>query len=322
MGKKRNQGKGGGKAGGRPPGDRELAELTGHAREFSRPYRVTDGEHFRLAGFDPGDTGDLEAEDKPAAQAALADGVRTLARLQDMLWAQDRWALLLVFQAMDAAGKDGVIKHVLSGVNPQGCQVASFKAPSAEELDHDFLWRCQRHLPERGRIGIFNRSYYEEVLVVRVHPEILARQKLPAQLVGKGIWKERLRDIRAFERYLAGNGVLIRKFFLHVSRGEQKKRFLERIDDPAKNWKFAAGDVAERERWKDYRAAYEEAIRATATPEAPWYVVPADNKWFTRVVVAAAVIDALDSLDLAYPSLGKDQHAELAEARRALAAEK
>ena len=216
-----------------------------------------------------------------------------------MLYAQDRWAVLLIFQAMDAAGKDGAIKHVMSGVNPQGCQVYSFKAPTAEDLDHDFLWRCMKRLPERGRIGIFNRSYYEETLVVRVHPEFLAKQKLPPELVTKDIWKERFQDIRSFERYLTRNGVVIRKFFLHVSKKEQKKRFLERLEEPEKNWKFSANDAKEREHWDDYMEAYEDMIRNTATKDAPWYVVPADNKWFTRVVVAAAVIDALASLDLA-----------------------
>jgi PPK2 family polyphosphate:nucleotide phosphotransferase len=238
------------------------------------------------------------------------------------LYAQDHWAVLLIFQAMDAAGKDSAIKHVMSGLNPQGCQVASFKAPSTEELDHDFLWRCQRHLPERGRIGIFNRSYYEEVLVVRVHPEILGRQKLPRELLeDKKIWKRRYEDIAAFERYLAHNGTIVRKFFLHVSKKEQKRRFLERLDTPAKNWKFSAADVKERGCWKDYMAAYEEMIRRTATPAAPWYVVPADNKWFTRVVVAAAVVESLASLDLRYPPVGPEQRKELDEARALLMAE-
>ena len=292
-----------------------------HARELSKPFCVTNGRRFRLEDVDPRDTGDLKSEDKDRAKEALALGVDALAQLQDMLYAQDKWAVLLIFQAMDAAGKDGAIKHVMSGVNPQGCQVAAFKGPSAEELDHDYLWRCQRHLPERGRIGVFNRSYYEEVLVVRAHPEILARQKLPPSLVTRRIWKERFEDIRAYERYLSRNGILIRKFFLHVSRREQKKRFLERIDMPQKNWKFSAADVREREYWKQYMAAYEDAIRATATPEAPWYVVPADNKWFTRIVVAAAVVDALASLGLAYPTVGTAQQKELATARRALLAD-
>jgi PPK2 family polyphosphate:nucleotide phosphotransferase len=248
-------------------------------------------------------------------------GGEALAELQDMLYAQDRWAVLLIFQAMDAAGKDGAIKHVMSGVNPQGCQVASFKAPSAEDLDHDYLWRCQKHLPERGRIGIFNRSYYEEVLVVRVHPEILQGQKIPPAVLGEDVFERRYKDIRAYEKYLGRNGVLIRKFFLHVSRKEQKRRFLERLENPDKNWKFSAGDAAERAHWKDYMRAYEDMIRGTATPEAPWYVVPADNKWYTRVVVASAVVDALASLDLSYPKVGKAKLAELAQARKALMAE-
>ena len=243
-----------------------------------------------------------------------------LAEFQDKLYAQDRWSLLLIFQAMDAAGKDGTIKHVMSGVNPQGVQVYSFKAPSPEELDHDYLWRCMRGLPERGRIGIFNRSYYEEVLVARVHPEILERQKLPPQLVTKHIWDERYEDIRNFERYLARNGVVIRKFFLHVSKGEQKRRFLARLDEPEKNWKFSASDVAERGYWKDYQRAYEDAIRETATEEAPWYVVPADHKWFTRLVVAAAIVDALAGLGLHYPKVTPEQRRALAAARRELLA--
>lgn len=285
---------------------------------LSRPFRVTQGRRFRLRDVDPADTLGLQAEDKPRAREALAAGVEALARLQDRLYAQNRWAVLLIFQAMDAAGKDSAIKHVMSGVNPQGCQVYSFKAPSAEELDHDFLWRCCKRLPERGRIGIFNRSYYEETLIVRVHPELLARQQLPPELVTRRIWKERFQDIRAFERYLHRNGVLVRKFFLHVSKAEQKRRFLERIENPDKNWKFSAADVAERRHWDAYMAAYEDMIRHTATPEAPWYVVPADHKWFTRLVVAAAVIDALASLDLRYPELGPAQRKELAAARRAL----
>jgi PPK2 family polyphosphate:nucleotide phosphotransferase len=281
---------------------------------------VTKGEAFRLKDIDPGDTAHLESEDVDRAKEALQAGIEMLADLQDMLYAQDRWSVLLIFQAMDAAGKDGTIKHVMSGVNPQGVQVFSFKAPSAEDLDHDFLWRCQRCLPERGRIGIFNRSYYEEVLVARVHPEILARQKLPPELVTKRIWEERYEDIRSFERYLARNGTLVRKFFLHVSKGEQKRRFLSRLDEPEKNWKFSANDVAERRHWKDYQRAYEDAIRATATPEAPWYVVPADHKWFTRLVVAAAIVDALSGLDLHYPKVSAAQRKALAVARRELEA--
>jgi PPK2 family polyphosphate:nucleotide phosphotransferase len=248
--------------------------------------------------------------------------VQLLAEMQDKLYAQDRWSLLLVFQAMDAAGKDGTIKHVMSGVNPQGCEVASFKAPSSEELDHDFLWRCMPWLPNRGHIGIFNRSYYEEVLVVRVHPEFLTGQKLPPELVTKRIWEERYKDINNFEQYLARNGTVIRKFFLHVSKKEQKKRFLERLDEPEKHWKFSATDVAERAHWNEYMKAYEDMIRATATPHAPWYVVPADNKWFTRLVVAAAVVDALEGLKLHYPKVDKKKRAELAAARKLLMQER
>jgi PPK2 family polyphosphate:nucleotide phosphotransferase len=302
--------------------DVKLGKVIKSSRKLSKPFRVKDGKRFRLADVDPEDTGGLKAEDKPRAIEALQIGIETLQTLQDMLYAQDRWAVLLVFQAMDAAGKDGAIKHVMSGVNPQGCQVASFKAPSAEELDHDYLWRCQRHLPERGRIGIFNRSYYEEVLVVRVHPELLTKQKLPPALAGKNIWKNRYKDIRSFEKYLCRNGVVIRKFFLHVSRKEQKKRFLERLDEPEKNWKFSAADARERAFWNDYMEAYEEMIRETSTPDAPWYVVPADNKWFTRVTVAAAVIDALGSLDLHYPKVDDAKMAALKEARGALLSEK
>jgi PPK2 family polyphosphate:nucleotide phosphotransferase len=298
----------------------KLDKIVKRSRRLVRPHRVSDGNRFRLADVDPGDIGPLKAEDKARAKQALQAGVQALTGLQDMLYAQDRWSVLLIFQAMDAAGKDGAIKHVMSGVNPQGCQVASFKAPSAEDLDHDFMWRCQKQLPERGRIGIFNRSYYEEVLVVRVHPELLEKQKIPPGLVGRDVWEDRYRDIRSFERYLGHNGTLIRKFFLHVSRKEQKRRFLERLEDPEKNWKFSSADAVERGYWKDYMRAYEEMIRATATEDAPWYVVPADNKWYTRTVVAAAVVDALASLDLRYPKLGKSQLAELAKARESLLA--
>ena len=287
-------------------------------REFARPYRVTNGRKFRLQDYDPADTLHLSGEDKPRAQLGLQRGVEYLAGLQDVLYAQDRWSVLLIFQAMDAAGKDGAIKHVLSGVNPQGCQVTSFKSPSAEELDHDYLWRCMRALPERGRIGIFNRSYYEEVLVVRVHPELLAGQKLPQQFVTKKIWKQRYEDICNVERYLARNGTLILKFFLHVSEDEQKKRFLERLDDPDKNWKFSMADAREREHWGAYMRAYEDMIRHTATEEAPWFVVPADNKWFTRVAVAAAIIDGLHSLELRYPKVDARKKQELAAARAEL----
>jgi PPK2 family polyphosphate:nucleotide phosphotransferase len=252
----------------------------------------------------------------------LIRGVEALEQLQEKLYAQDRWALLLIFQAMDAAGKDGAIKHVMSGLNPQGCQVYSFKAPSAEELDHDFMWRTTCRLPERGRIGVFNRSYYEEVLVVRVHPEILASQRLPATLVTRNIWRERYEDINAFERYLARNGTIVRKFFLHVSPDEQRQRFLDRLDEPGKNWKFSLGDVRERRHWTDYMAAYEDMIRHTSTPESPWYVVPADHKWFTRLVVVAAILDALGSLRLAFPTVAPEHMKELGAARVALANEK
>jgi PPK2 family polyphosphate:nucleotide phosphotransferase len=297
-----------------------LRKVIQGARETASDYRVTRGKGFRLKDVDPDDTGPFTPGEKAKGEEILRAGIGALATLQDMLYAQDRWSVLLVFQAMDAAGKDSAIKHVMSGLNPQGCQVASFKAPSNEELDHDYLWRCQRHLPERGRIGIFNRSYYEEVLVVRVHPELLAKQKLPPALVGKNIWRERYEDIRAFERYLGRNGCVIRKFFLHVSKKEQKQRFLERLDQPDKNWKFSVADAAERERWTDYMRAYEDTIANTSTGEAPWYVIPADHKWFTRVVVASAVIEALASLDLAYPEVGAAQRRELKAARQALLA--
>jgi PPK2 family polyphosphate:nucleotide phosphotransferase len=284
-------------------------------------YRVTKGKQFRLKDHDPADTHGMKSESKQEAKELLQRGVELLAEYQDKLYAQDRWAVLLIFQAMDAAGKDSTIKHVMSGVNPQGCEVYSFKAPSDEELDHDFLWRCVPWLPNRGHIGIFNRSYYEEVLVVRVHPEILAAQKLPPELVTKRIWEERYADIGNFERYLSRQGTVIRKFFLHVSQEEQKKRFLERLDEPEKNWKFSAADVKERRYWDDYMAAYEKMIRATATPDAPWYVVPADNKWFTRLVVGAAVVKTLDDLELHYPKVGKKKRAELAAARATLLGE-
>jgi PPK2 family polyphosphate:nucleotide phosphotransferase len=301
-----------------PPPKVDLDTVIKRARKLSRPFRVSDGTRFRLKDIDPGDTLDLTSGDKPRAKEALAVGVEALAALQDRLYAQDSWAVLLIFQAMDAAGKDGAIKHVMSGVNPQGCEVYGFKSPSPEDLDHDFLWRCMKVLPQRGRIGIFNRSYYEEVLAVRVHPEFLAGQKLPPRLVSKDIWKERFQDIRSVERYLTRNGVVIRKFFLHVSNEEQKKRFLERCETPEKNWKFSANDIKERGYWKRYMDAYEDMIRHTATEEAPWYVVPADNKWFTRVIVAGAVVDALASLNLEYPEVDKAKLKELAAAKQAL----
>lgn len=287
---------------------------------FIAPYRVDDGRKFRLDRHDPADTGGLGDEAKDDAKSWLQETIEWLAEEQEKLFAQDRWAVLLVFQAMDAAGKDSTIKHVLTGINPQGCHVTSFKAPTSTELDHDFLWRSSLALPERGRIGIFNRSYYEEVLVVRVHRDILAGQKLPPALVGKRIWKERLEDIAAYERYLSRNGVAIRKFFLNVSREEQARRFLERIDDPAKNWKFSARDVDEREHWDAYMEAFEDTIRATASPEAPWFVVPADNKWFTRAVVAGAIVDLMEGLGLRYPELDPAERGQLASIRERLAA--
>ena len=287
-----------------------------------KPFRVTDGSKFRLDRVDPGDTCGLKSEFKDEAPELLARGIKRLNELQERLYAQDRWAVLLIFQAMDAAGKDSTVKHVMSGVDPQGVDVWAFKQPSPEELDHDFMWRCLRRLPERGHIGIFNRSYYEEVLVVRVHPDILGAQKLPPELMTKNIWDERFQDIRAFERYLARNGTVIRKFFLHVSKTEQRKRFLERIDEPAKNWKFELNDVHERQHWKEYMRAYEDAIRETATEHAPWFVVPADHKWFTRMVVAAVVVEALEELDLHFPKVTTKQRAELGAARRMLEKEK
>jgi len=280
-------------------------------------FRFTSGKGFRLGGCDPHDTAGLDIEKDHAADL-LQRGVERLAELQDMLYAQDRWSVLCIFQAMDAAGKDGAIKHVFSGVNPQGCQVHSFKAPTSVDLDHDFLWRHSTALPERGRIGIHNRSWYEEVLVVRVHPNLLAGQKLPPRLVGKRIWKERLEDIAAYERYLARQGTVVLKFFLNVSKAEQKRRFLARIEEPEKNWKFSAGDVAERAHWDAYMDAYEAAIRATAAPHAPWYVVPADQKWFTRLAVVAAIVEALEGLGLHYPKVTKEEKAALEVARKAL----
>jgi PPK2 family polyphosphate:nucleotide phosphotransferase len=296
----------------------ETKTLIKQAKKLSDKFRVTDGESFRLKKFDPADTLDFTSDDKPRAEELLSDGVQLLAKLQDKLYAENRWAVLLIFQAMDAAGKDGAIKHVMTGINPQGCEVYAFKTPTSEELDHDYLWRCMKRVPERGRIGIFNRSYYEETLVVRVHEEFLANQKLPAHLVTKNIWKERLRDISNFERYLTHNGIAVVKFYLHVSKDEQQKRFLERIDNPDKNWKFSLADIHERQHWSAYMDAYEQTIQATATKFAPWYVVPADNKWFTRMVVASAVIRTLESLDLQYPQLSKAELEALDAARASL----
>jgi PPK2 family polyphosphate:nucleotide phosphotransferase len=296
-------------------------EILDRIQKYVQPYCITRGKGFQLKDFDPGDTRGLVL-DKGEASDLLQRGTEWLAEEQDMLYAQDRWSLLLVFQAMDAAGKDGTIKHVMSGVNPQGCQVFSFKQPSSEELSHDFLWRYSKRLPERGRIGIFNRSYYEEVLVVRVHQEILERQNLPAPFVTKRIWDERLSDIAHFEDYLTRQGVVILKFFLHLSRREQKKRFMARLDRPDKHWKFSPSDVHERKFWDDYMHAFEEAIRATASLHAPWYVVPADNKWFTRLLVAAAIVEAVEKLDLTYPTVGPEKRRQLQTIRATLSRQK
>jgi len=281
-------------------------------------YRIEQGKHFSLKDHDPADTHGLKSELKPQAKKLLANGVKELSLLQDILAAQDHWGLLLIIQAMDAAGKDGTIKHVMSGVNPQGVDVSSFKAPSAEELHHGYLWRCMKCVPGRGRIGIFNRSYYEEVLVVRIHPQILESQKLPKSLVTKHIWQERFEDINNFERYLTRNGIAVVKFYLHLSKKEQKRRFMERLDTPDKNWKFSTFDVKERQSWDAYQESYEDMIRHTASEHAPWYVVPADNKWFTRLVVAQAVVDALKRMNLKYPKVSGDERAALAEARQQL----
>jgi PPK2 family polyphosphate:nucleotide phosphotransferase len=296
-------------------------EILDRIQKYVDPFRITKAKGFRLKDFDPGDTRGLKL-DKGEAAELLQRGAEWLAEEQNMLYAQDSWSLLLVFQAMDAAGKDGTIKHVMSGVNPQGCQVFSFKQPSREDLDHDFMWRYVKCLPERGRIGIFNRSYYEEVLVVRVHPEILRRQRLPPRSVGKRIWDERLADIAHFEDYLMRQGTILLKFFLHVSREEQKRRFMERLDKPRKHWKFSSADIRERGFWGDYMDAFEEAIRATAAPHAPWFIVPADNKWFTRLVVAAAIVETVENLDLSYPKIDAAKKKELATARAALARER
>lgn len=289
------------------------------SRKLVKTFRVDNGKQFRLKEHDPAHTAGVK---KNEAQELLEEGIEKLTELQDKLYAQDRWALLLIFQAMDAAGKDGVIKHVMSGVNPQGCQVYSFKAPSPEELDHDYMWRAAVRLPERGRIGIFNRSYYEEVLVVRVHPELLKAQRLPPLLVTENIWKHRFEDICSFERYLTRNGVVIRKFFLNVSREEQKRRFLARLDEPEKNWKFSPADVRERGFWSDYMNAFEDMIRHTSTPEAPWHVIPADKKWFTRIAVAEAIIQTLEDLDVSYPTVDPEKAKELAAARKFLEGKK
>jgi PPK2 family polyphosphate:nucleotide phosphotransferase len=298
-----------------------MKDFLKQAKKYSEPFRITDGKSFRLKQIDPANTLSFDSDEKPKAQQALEAGVELLAKLQDKLYAQDRWAVLIIFQAMDAAGKDGAIKHVMSGVDPQGCEVYSFKSPSAEELDHDFLWRCAKRVPERGRIGIFNRSYYEETLIVRVHQNFLEGQKLPLDVKTKDLWKRRYQDITSFERYLSHNGVMVLKFFLHISKEEQKQRFLARIDDPGKNWKFSLNDVRERKHWDEYMDAYEDTIRHTASKHAPWYVVPADNKWFTRLVVASAIVTNLNALDLDYPKLDQEGVKALEEARKSLAAD-
>jgi len=297
-------------------------ELISRAKKFSNSYCVGDGKNFKLKDYPTQDYHDIKKKEKVAAKELLQMGVKTLAMMQDMMYAQDKWSLLLIFQAMDAAGKDGAIKHVMSGLNPQGCQVTSFKAPSAEDLDHDFLWRCKKRLPERGRIGIFNRSYYEEVLVVRVHEQILHSQKIPKKLVTKKIWEERFSDIRHFEDYLNRNGTVVIKFFLNLSRNEQKKRFLDRIDNPDKNWKFSASDAKERKYWDDYMKAYEQMITYTSTEKSPWYVIPADNKPYARIAVASAVINAMDSLDFSYPEVSKEKITELQVVKEELLSEK
>ena len=294
------------------PTEKQLERI----RKFIKPYRITDGKSFKLKDIDPDDTGEFGKGDKERFKETLDEGIEVLRELQEKLYADDKWGVLLIFQAMDAAGKDGAIKHVFSGINPQGCQVNSFKSPSTEELDHDYLWRCMKSLPERGRFGIFNRSYYEEVLVVRVHPEYLKAQKLPEE--DNNIWKKRFKDISQFEKYLSHNGFIVLKFFLHVSKKEQKKRFLDRLDKPEKNWKFSHADVKERQHWDKYMEAYEDMIRNTASEYAPWFVVPADNKWYTRVVVAGAIIDALESLNLQFPQLDEKKLEDLKNAREAL----
>ncbi|WP_204251803.1 polyphosphate kinase 2 family protein [Flavobacterium tistrianum] len=294
-------------------------ELLHRAKKFSEQYCVGDDKNFTLKDKPTSYSGEAE---KFSVQKTLKMGIKALAAMQDILYAQDKWSVLIIFQAMDAAGKDGAIKHVMSGINPQGCQVSSFKGPSSEELDHDYLWRCQKHLPERGRIGIFNRSYYEEVLVVRVHEQILKSQKIPEKLIKENIWENRFEDIRNFEKYLNRNGTVVIKFFLNVSKEEQKRRFIERVDNPDKNWKFSAADAKERGYWDDYMHAYEELIKNTSTKKSPWYVIPADNKSYARIAIASAIIHALDEMDLEYPKVSPEKIAELNEVKKALLEEK
>jgi PPK2 family polyphosphate:nucleotide phosphotransferase len=294
----------------------KIHKFAKEAARIAEPYRITKGKHFRLKDWEPADTGDIDAKDE--GEKMLSDGRKALTELQQKLYAQDKWALLIILQGMDAAGKDGVVSHVMSGVNPEGCDVWSFKHPSDEELNHDYLWRAHKCIPERGKIGIFNRSYYEEVLVVRVHPRTMKSERLADTLVTKDVWDQRYEEMNAFEKYLTRNGVLVRKFFLHLSKGEQKKRFLERVDDPGKNWKFSEADIKERGFWKDYQKAYEEMIQKTATKDSPWYIVPADNKWYARLVVAGAIIESLDSLQLKYPVADKAKKRELEQVRKLL----
>ena len=303
----------------------KIHKFTKEAARIAEPYRIAKGKKFRLKDWDPADVGHLDSKDgdpKDEAHELLEHGTQLLNVLQQKLWAQDKWALLIILQGMDAAGKDGVVSHVMSDVNPQGCEVWSFKQPSHEELDHDYLWRAHQRVPSRGKIGIFNRSYYEEVLVVRVHKKLLEAEQLPEAVKGKELWEQRFEDINAFEKYLTHNGVIVRKFFLHLSKGEQKKRFLARLDDPQKNWKFSMADIQERGYWKDYQQAYEELIRETATKHGPWYVVPADNKWYSRLVVAAAVVETLDSLQLEFPEVDKAKKKELEQVRKLLVKKK
>ena len=298
----------------------KLKGLAKEAADIAKPFHVSKGEDFRLKDYHPADTGGMK--DKKEARKILEHSRDLLSEFQEKLYAQDRWSLLVIFQAMDAAGKDGAVKHVMSGINPQGCDVTSFKAPSKEELDHEYLWRAHKAVPQRGKIGIFNRSYYEEVLVVRVHQDLLNAQQLPKELVSKNIWEERYEDINNFEQYLVRNGVIVMKFFLHLSKGEQKKRFLERLEMPEKNWKFSMADVKERSSWKDYQKAYEEMIQNTASRHAPWHVIPADNKWFSRLAVAGAIIHKLHSLHLQFPEVDDEKKKELAQVRQALLAGK
>jgi PPK2 family polyphosphate:nucleotide phosphotransferase len=295
-------------------------KLVKEAERIVSAYCITDGKNFRLKDFDPADTNGIKS--KKAAQSMLESSSLMLAEMQEKLYAQDVWALLLIFQGMDAAGKDGAIKHVMSGINPQGCDVHAFKVPTSEELEHDFMWRAHTVMPGRGKIGIFNRSYYEEVLVVRVHPHLLKAEKLPEELITKHVWEDRYEDINAFEKFLARNGTVIRKFFLHVSKEEQKRRFLERLEDSKKNWKFSMDDIKERKFWDDYQEAYEEMVQNTATKRAPWYLIPADNKWYGRLVIASAIIDALNGLDLKFPDVDEEKKKELEAIQQALLKEK